>query len=92
MFKRLMVVAAAAFLAAASPIAFAKGGGGGNPGGSSAGHMSDQGMANTNGPESSDRDKGMDRAEDRMSQQGVAHEKAAGKHKHRKSAPLPAKN
>jgi hypothetical protein len=92
LFKRLIVVAAAALFAAASPIAFAKGGGSGNPGGSSAGHMSDQGLANTNGPDSSDRDKGMDRAEDRMSQQGMAHEKETGKHKHRKSTPLPPKN
>jgi hypothetical protein len=57
--------------------------------------MSGQGMANTNGPDSSDRDKGMDRAEDRMSQQGMAHEKAGqthGKHKHKKRTWLPDKH
>jgi hypothetical protein len=34
--------------------------------------MSDQGKANTNGPNSLDRDKGLERAEDRMSEQGKA--------------------
>jgi len=47
-------------------------GGGGSAGGS---HMSDAGLRNTNGPSSADRDKGLDRAEDRMSSQGRAHEK-----------------
>ena len=47
------------------------------PGGASASHMSSQGVANTNGPNAVDRDKGLDRAEDRKSAKGVAHGKAA---------------
>jgi len=42
----------------------------------SASHMSEQGAANTNGPNAADRDKGLDRAEDRMSQEGIEHSKA----------------
>jgi hypothetical protein len=43
-------------------------------------HMSAQGMANTNGPSASDRDTGLDRAKDRMSAQGLAHNHALKKH------------
>jgi len=43
------------------------------------GHMSTQGTANTNGPLASDRDTGLNRAEDRMSQQGLAHNQALKK-------------
>jgi hypothetical protein len=52
-----------------------------NPGGASASHMSSQGLANTNGPNAADREKGLDRAQDRMSAQGLAHEKATAHHK-----------
>lgn len=51
-------------------------GGGGHTGGVSSGHVSEKSMANTNGPNAADRDKGMERAEDRMSQQGIDHQKA----------------
>ncbi len=57
----------------------ASGGGGhgvGGFGGNSAAHISSQGAANTNGPDSSDRDTGLDRAKDRMSKQGLKHNKA----------------
>src|SRR5437867_1078401 len=47
-----------------------------NRGSASASHMSSRGMANTNGPNAVDRDKGLARAEDRMSAKGLAHEKA----------------
>jgi len=47
-----------------------------NPGGQSAAHMSAQGLANTNGPNAADREKGRARAEQRMSDQGLAHSKA----------------
>ena len=55
---------------------------GGNAGGGSAPHMSSQGMANTNGPEATDRDKGRARAADRAHEHGksMRHMKA-GKHK-----------
>ena len=49
---------------------------GANPGGMSASHISSQGAANTNGPNATDRDKGLERAGDRMSAQGQAHAKS----------------
>ncbi len=65
-------------------------------GGSAAGsRMSDSGLKNTNGLASADRDKGLDRAEDRMSAQGAAHEKAAGpqgKHKRASKTYPPARH
>jgi hypothetical protein len=51
-----------------------------HPGGLSAGHMSDKGAANTNGPTSADRDHGQDRAMDRRSEQGFQHFNAADAH------------
>lgn len=85
MYKHSLAVAAACLLAGASLAAFAAPHGGGapggrasagTPGGMSAGHMSATGLANTNGPQAADRDKGLDRAEDRMSAEGASHEKA----------------
>jgi hypothetical protein len=61
------------------------GNGGGHMGGSSDSHMSDKGTANTNGPDAADRDHGQERAEDRMNQHGMDHEKsgeAAGSDHH----------
>ena len=57
-----VVALACALTALPMTTAFAHGGGG--QGGS---HMNSQGSANTNGPNSSDRDFGRDRAEDRTS-------------------------
>ena len=68
-----MILASAVAIAPAATLAR---GGNANPGGASASHMSSQGAANTNGPNAADRDKGLARAEDRMSAQGLAHEKA----------------
>lgn len=51
----------------------AHGGGGGLSGGVSGSHMGASGLRNTNGPQSLDRDKGLDRAEDRMSASGASH-------------------
>lgn len=62
-----MVAAAMSVLCTVSLTAQAKGG---NAGGGSAAHMSSHGMANTNGPESADRDKGRARAEDRAHEHG----------------------
>jgi hypothetical protein len=42
---------------------------GGNAGGASVGHMSAQGMKNSNSPTAGDRDKGLARAEDRSDTQ-----------------------
>lgn len=77
-----VVIVLAGFLAAYGSVTWARGGSG-NAGGMASEHMSSQGLGNTNGPLSSDRDKGLKRAEDRMSDQGVAHEKAT-RHKHPK--------
>lgn len=63
-------------------VSFARGGGGhgpggggfgGNFGGDSSGHTSTRALPDTNGPNSTDRDFGRDRAEDRMNQQGLEH-------------------
>ncbi|MGE5468472.1 MAG: hypothetical protein ACM3Y9_13690 [Ignavibacteria bacterium] len=82
--KIILAVAAASFaLAAASAQARGNMGGGmGTGGGMSSGHMSAEGMANTNGPNAADRDKGLARAEDRQNAMAASHEKAQ---KHRKA-------
>jgi len=100
--KKLLVIAAS-LLASVSFTAFAaqgggKGGGGmaggmagGTAGGMSSSHISSQGLANTNGPDAADRDKGQERAADRMSSEGLSHDKADrthGKHE-RQNAPTP---
>ncbi|WP_202635555.1 hypothetical protein [Rugosibacter aromaticivorans] len=90
MFKRIFVIATTVFLASTSVTTFARGGPGGgghagSMGGMSPEHISSQGMQNTNGPDASDRDKGLERAEDRMSQEGLTHEKAGAAHsKHKR--------
>ena len=48
----------------------------GNFGGKSAVRSSDQGLANTNGPNAAARSFGLDRAHLRMNQQGIDHSKA----------------
>ncbi len=68
-----------------SSIASARTDGGGHSGGVSSGHVSEKSMANTNGLNAADRDKGLDRAEDRMNQQGIDHQKS-GKSVDAKSA------
>jgi hypothetical protein len=45
-------------------------------GGDSASQISPQGTRNSNGPNSLDRDAGLDRARDRMSNKGLAHSDA----------------
>ncbi|HSF56872.1 MAG TPA: hypothetical protein VLD83_02275 [Candidatus Binatia bacterium] len=50
--------------------------GGGHPGAAASGHMSSKALSNTNGLFSSDRTKGLDRATERRSEQGRAHEQA----------------
>ena len=73
--KPVLILMAAGAIALAATPSFARSGNT-NPGGASASHMSAQGKANTNGPNAADRDKGLDRAEDRKSAQGLAHSKA----------------
>ena len=57
--------AAAVVLALSVPAYAAGGGNAGGFGGNSAGHVSSQGVANSNGPNSLDRDFGQARASDR---------------------------
>ena len=79
-----MILACAVAIAPAAT--FARGANA-HPGGASASHMSSQGLANSNGPNAADRDKGLARAEDRMSARGLTHEKAtkhASKHRGKK--------
>ncbi len=66
-----------------SATVFARGGGGGN--GAPAPHASSSGVANSNGRFSTDRDHGLDRAKDRMSQAGLEHEKTTRNTTKRKS-------
>ena len=51
---------------------------GANAGGNSSAHISTQGRANTNGPNSTDRDFGLDRAKDRRGDQANTHSNAQG--------------
>ena len=77
--RQISVLAASLVLALAAGSAFAKGPGGnagGMGGGQSAQHFSEQGMANTNGPNAADRDKGLERARDRMHEEGLENSKA----------------
>ena len=73
--QTVTLLATAALLAGAQLPAQARSGGPGG-GGMSPSHISGQGVHNSNGPNALDRDKGLDRAEDRMSAQGLSHEKA----------------
>ena len=72
---RIILPAILALAMAAAPAAWARSDKA-NPGGQSASHMSAQGLANTNGPNAANRQKGLGRAEQRMSEQGLAHSKA----------------
>lgn len=73
MLKSGFVIVLSCFLAGTGIDAFAAKGGG-SPGGMSASHMSRSGLENTNGPAAMDRDKGQERAGDRMSASGASHE------------------
>lgn len=84
--KKSLIAAAA--LAALSLTAYAGhngAGGGGHMGGMSSQHISSQGMKNTNGPNAADRDKGLERAEERRNAEATTHEQAESaqkEHKH----------
>jgi hypothetical protein len=78
------LAAALAVIGAAPSMAQGRGGGAGGMGGNSAPHVSSPGVANSNGPNSPDRDKGQARAQDRMSVQGADHNKASDADKKKK--------
>lgn len=98
MFKRKLVMAVGGLLASASLVAFAHGGGGaggagvgagfgggfgnGNGGTVAAGHASSHGAVDSNGILAADRDKGLQRADDRMSQEGLINGKSGKGHTH----------
>lgn len=86
--KQIAPLLTAILLMATAGTSFAKGGGmghgGDTMGGKSASHFSSQGLQNTNGPNAADRDRGLERAQERMSDQGLDHAKAeASQGKHR---------
>lgn len=90
--KKALLVAAGSLLIGLSFTANARGGGGGggggfgnggNFGGAASGHASNEAMANSNGSFAIDRDKGLQRAEDRRSLSGASHEKAHENRMHR---------
>ncbi|MDQ0140764.1 hypothetical protein [Cupriavidus necator] len=89
MMKKTLVVAVGSLLIGLSFGASARGGGGGggnnggNFGGPTLGHASNSATINSNGSFSSDRDKGLQRAEDRRSLEGSSHEKAQDNRMHR---------
>ena len=91
MFKRILVVAVGSLLIGSSFAAPGHGGGGGgfggggNFGGGTSGHASRESMMNSNGSLSSDRDKGLQRAEDRRSSEGLSHERAHANRMHHNS-------
>ena len=66
--------------------------GGGHTGGNSGSHESSSGMTNSNGPNSSDRDKGLTRAEDRRSKEALLHSKPKGDTKHKSKGKKLTKN
>jgi hypothetical protein len=94
--KSLMTMAIAALLGAASTmVTAAPHGAGGNAGGHSAGgmsagHISSQGMQNSNGANAEQRVTGLDRAEERMSDEGLEHSQAREAKLKRKSPPQAA--
>lgn len=77
-----LVLAVSGFCAYAKP----GGGGAGSMGGMAGSHMGSQGLANTNGPNAIDRDKGLGRAADRRNQEAAEHSKAGHPMKHMKLA------
>ncbi len=83
-----LILIATMVLGASGTCAYARpgGAGGGSAGGMAGTHMSQQGLANTNGPMAADRDKGLDRAADRRNKEAAEHSKAGQSKKHMKKS------
>src|SRR5712692_10630483 len=83
-----LILIATMVLGASGTCAYARpgGAGGGSAGGMAGSHMSQQGLANTNGPRAADRDKGLDRAADRRNEEAAEHSKAGQSKKHMKKS------
>ena len=94
--KHLFISVVGAVFFGLSQLAAAAGGhsggmGGHGPGGMSGNHMSSQGQANNNAQFNADSTRGLDRAQQRMSEQGAAHQKATTKVQKAKAKPKAAK-
>ena len=78
-------LAGAVFVAffAAAPVAMAAGGGGHGGGGMSGSHMSPSGQTNNDAQFNADATRGLDRAQERMSEEGAAHQQATAQNKQR---------
>ncbi|MBI5782858.1 MAG: hypothetical protein HZA69_03860 [Gammaproteobacteria bacterium] len=70
----------------------APGGHGGEAGGMSSGHISEAGQSNTNAQFLPDSQRGLDRAETRMNEQGLEHEQATKPHKQQGKSKGKSKN
>jgi len=82
----ILVVALTGFLlASTSSLSFARDAGGGHTGGMSSAHRSEAGQANSNAQSLPTATRGLERAEERMSPQGLAHEKATDHQKQGKA-------
>ena len=99
--KSAMIAVSLAFLLGVVHVVLARGGGpaghSSHADGMSSGHMSEAGQVNTNAQFLPDSKRGLDRAEERMNKQGLAHEKATdqtkqqGKTKAKKAKPANGK-
>jgi len=92
MLKRAYLTALLLALATTTPAVFARGGGGpggGHGGGKGGAHMSAPGATNTNAQNLPGSSRGQDRAQERMSDQGLAHQKSGKKKDGAAGAGLP---
>lgn len=82
--KSLILITTIVFGVSGTSVYAKPGGAGGGPaGGMADGHMSQQGLSNTNGPQAADRDKGLDRAADRSNTKAATHSKTGMSKKHK---------
>ena len=87
--KSITIVCLAAVTSCASASVLAKGGGGGagfSHGSAGGPPLSSRADENSNGRFSTDRDKGLERAKDRMSEQGLEHAKGTDAQKRKTKA------
>lgn len=83
---RPLVLISTLLLAVSASCAYAKPGGAAGPSDGMAGsHMGKQGLANTNGPNATDRDKGLGRAADKRNEEAADHSNAGHPKKHTKA-------
>ena len=78
--NRFRVFIVAAFLAATATGAMARGGGGGHADGGQRGHSADMGFPNTNRQSLPSSERGLERAGERMNEEGLDHSNAFDRH------------